>query len=46
MLLGLLKNIDILGDALDLKVVALHLVVQRQKVEGVTTRESRLEVRN
>ena len=33
--LGVFEHIIILGDALNLKVVALHLVVQRQEVEGV-----------
>ena len=46
LLLGILKHIYILGDALELEVIALHFVVQRQKVEGVTARAPRLEVRN
>ena len=33
--LGVLEHINILGDDLNLKMVALHLVVQRQEVEGV-----------
>ena len=33
--LGVLEHNNILGDALNLKMVALHLVVQRQEVEGV-----------
>ena len=45
MLLGILDNIYILGDSLDLELIALYFVVQRQKVEGVTARAPRLEVR-
>ena len=44
MLLGVLEHIDILRDALDLEMVALHFVVQRQKSEGVTARTPRLKV--
>ena len=33
--LGILEHINILRDALNLKMVALHLVVQRQEFEGV-----------
>ena len=35
MLLGVLEHIYILGDSLNLEVIALHFVMQRQKVEGV-----------
>ena len=43
--LGVLEHIYILGDVLDLEVIALHFVVQRQKVEGGTSRVPRLEMR-
>ena len=33
--MGVLEHINILGDALNLKVVTLHLVVQLQEVKGV-----------
>ena len=33
--LGVLEHIDILGDALELEVVALHFVMQRQEFEGI-----------
>ena len=45
LLLGVLEHIYILGDALDIEVIVLHFVVQCQKVEGVTNRAPRLEVR-
>ena len=45
MLLGVLEHIYILRDALNLEVIALHFVVQRQKVEGVTACAPHLEVR-
>ena len=45
MLLGVLKHIFILGDSLDLEVIALHFFMQRQKVKGVMARAPRLEVR-
>ena len=45
LLLGVLKHIYILGDALDLEVIALHFVVHRENVEGVTARAPCLEVR-
>ena len=45
MLLGVLKHIYILRDSLDLEVIALHIVMQNQKVEGVPARSTRLEVR-
>ena len=35
LLLGVLEHINILGDALNLKMVELHLVVHRQEVDGV-----------
>ena len=44
--MGVFKHVYVLRDALDLEVIELHLVVQRQKVEGVTARAPRLEVRN
>ena len=44
--LGILEHIDILGDALKFEVVALHFIMQRQKVEGGTTRASCLKVIN
>ena len=37
--------INILGDALHLKMIALHLVVQRQEVEGVPAGAPCLEMR-
>ena len=33
--LGVLENINILGDALDLQMIALHFVMQRKEVKGV-----------
>ena len=42
--LGVLEHVDILGDSLDLEVVALHFVMQRQYVEGVPAGAPRLEV--
>ena len=45
MLLGVLENIYILGDVLNLEVIALHFVVQSQKFEGVTARAPRLDLR-
>ena len=42
--LGVLKHINILGDALDLEVIALHFIMQRQEVEGVPACEPRLEM--
>ena len=33
--LGILEHINIIGDALNLKVVSLHFFMQRQEVEGV-----------
>ena len=45
LLLYILEHIGILGDALDFELVAPHFIMQRQKVEGVTTRASRLKVR-
>ena len=41
--LGILEHIDILGDSLDLEVVALHLFMKRQEVEGVPAGAPRLE---
>ena len=43
-MLGILDHVDILGDSLDLEVVALHFVMQRQEVEGITAGAPRLEV--
>ena len=43
--MGVLKHVYVLGDALDLELIALYLVVQRHKVEGVKARAPRLEVR-
>ena len=43
-MLGILDHVDILGDSLDLEVVALHFVMQRQEVEGVPAGATRLEV--
>ena len=45
MTLSVLEQVDVLGDSLDLDVVALHFVLQRQEVEGVPTGAPRLEVR-
>ena len=42
LLLGVLEHFDILGDALNFKVIALHFILKHQKVKGVTTRASRL----
>ena len=42
LLLGVLEHIYILGDALDLEVIALQFIAQRQKVEGVTARAPHL----
>ena len=39
-----LEHIDILGDALDLEVVALHFVMQRQEIDGVPASAPRLKV--
>ena len=44
--LGVLEHIDILGDALNFEVIALHLIMQCHKVEAVTTCASCLEVSN
>ena len=43
--MGVLKHIDILGDALDLEVVVLKLVMHHQEVKGVTSIAPRLELR-
>ena len=42
--LCVLEHIDILEDDLDLEVVALHFVMQRQEVEGITAGAPHLEV--
>ena len=42
--MGVLENIDIVGDSLDLEVIALHFVIQRQEAEGVPARAPHLEV--
>ena len=42
--LGILEHIDILGYSLDLEVVALHLVMQRQEFKGVPAGSPRLEL--
>ena len=34
--LGVLKHINTLGDALDLQMIALHFVMQREEVKGVS----------
>ena len=39
-----LKHFYVIGDALDLKVVALHFIMQNQEVKGVPAGAPRLEV--
>ena len=43
-MLGVLDNIDIFGESLDLGVVALHFIMQRQEFKGVPAGAPRLEV--
>ena len=45
MLLGVLENIYILGEYLDLELIALHFGMQRQKFEGMPAHAPRLEAR-
>ena len=45
LLLYILKHINILGFYFQFEVVALHFMMQCQKVEGMTTYAPRLEVR-
>ena len=42
--LGVLENINILRDALNLKVVALQFVMQRQDAEGIPAGATYLQV--
>ena len=42
--MGILEHINILGDSLDLEVIALNFIMQRQEVEGVPARASHLEM--
>ena len=44
--LRVLEHVNVLGVSLDLEVVALHFVMQRQEVEGVPAGAPRLEVCN
>ena len=43
--MGVLEHVDILGDSLELEVVALHFVMQRQEAKSVPAGAPRLEVR-
>ena len=42
--MGVLEHINILGDVLDLEVIALHFIMQLQEVEGVLARAPRLDM--
>ena len=42
--LGVLNYINIIGDSLDLEVVALHFIMQDQEFEGVPACAPRLEM--
>ena len=42
--LGVLEHVNVLGDSPDLKVVALHFVMQLKEPEGVPAGAPRLEV--
>ena len=44
--LHVLEHVYVLGDALNLELVALHFIMQRQEVEGVPDSAPRLEVGN
>ena len=42
--LGVLEHVYVLGDALDLQMIALHFIMQRKEVQGVSDGAPRLEV--
>ena len=44
--LRVLEHVYVLGDVLDLEVVALNLIMERQEVEGVLAIATHLEVGN